>query len=121
MGLKATFIGEGEHFIVDTRGIADTQHVDAAIHQFLRDPVHRHVTLCADQYLVLASQCLVDGFDECRGLTRSRGAMDDRHILGPQHFVHCVLLGCIQIGEMDGGETEGLCLLMRIEQVTQIT
>jgi len=47
--------------------------------------------------------------------------MDDRHILGPQHFVHCVLLGCIQIGEMDGGETEGLCLLMRIEQVTQIT
>ncbi len=60
---KAVLIGETQHFVVDTRGVADAQYWDAAVHQFLADPIDGSVALGAHEHLGFAHECLVDGLD----------------------------------------------------------
>ena len=108
MPLEAPLVGEGEHLVVHPRRVADAEHVDTAVHEFLRDPVHRHVALGAHQHLALTAQRLVDGFHEGGGLARAWGTVDDGYVLRPQHLVDGILLRRIQIGEMHRGKGEGL-------------
>ena len=82
MRLEAPLVGEGEHLIVDARGIADAQDVDAPVDEFLGYPVDGHVALGADQYLVFAAECLVDSLDEGGGFAGAWRTVDDGHILG---------------------------------------
>ena len=98
------FVGEGQHLVVDTRWVADAQHADAAIHKFLRNPIHRRVTLRAHQHLRLAMQRFVDGFDQCGGLACAGRAVDDGHVACTQHLVDGRLLRGVQPGEADGIE-----------------
>ena len=123
MRLKPPFVGEGEHLVVDARGVADAEHGNTTVEQFLTDPIHRHVTLGTHQHLTLAHECLVDGLYECGGLARSRRSVHNHHVLGSQHAVHGLLLRLVQIGEREGREGERLRLDVartRIEQVAQI-
>ena len=83
MGLEAPLVGEGEHLVVDTGGIADAQDIDAAVHQFLGDPVDGHIALGADQHLILATEGFVDSLDEGGGLAGTGRAVNDSYILGP--------------------------------------
>ena len=79
---EASLIGERQHLVIDTRGVAYAQHIDAAVYEFLRYPVDSHITLCTYQYLTLAHQCFTDGLHQCGGLACSWGTMDDSNILG---------------------------------------
>ena len=121
MSLEAPFVGEGEHLVVDTRRIADAQDIDATIDKFFGDPVNGHIALCADKHLVLASKCLINGLDEGGGLASTWGTVDDGHILRLQDLIDGLLLGTVQISEVHRREAEGLCRLMRIKQISQIT
>ena len=120
MRLEAPLVGKREHLIVHTGRIADAEHIDAAINQFLGDPIDSHIALGTDQHLTLAAQRLVDGFDKGGGLARAWRAVHHSHILRPQHLVDGLFLRRIQIREMHRGEREGLCLLLRIEEIAQI-
>ena len=82
VGLEATLIGEGKYLVVDTGGVADAQDIDASVNEFLGDPVDGHVALGTDQYLVLATEGLVNGLDEGGGLAGAWRTVNDRHILG---------------------------------------
>ena len=108
MTLETSFVGKGEHLIIYSRRITDTQHVDATIDEFLGDPVDRHITLSTYQHLVLATQCLIDSLNECRCLTCSRGTVNDGHIFCPKHLVYRILLSLIEIREVHRSETECL-------------
>ena len=35
MALKASFVGKGEHLVVDTGGVTDSEHIDATVYEFL--------------------------------------------------------------------------------------
>ena len=125
MGLEATLIGEGEHLVVDTGGVADAQDIDASVNKFLGDPVDGHVALGTDQYLVLATEGLVNGLDEGGGLAGARRAMDDGDIFRPENLIHRILLGTVQVGEMQGGKGERLGLhgggIEEVAEVAQAT
>ena len=121
MGFKAPLIGEGEHLVVDTCGITDSQDVDASVDELFRDPVDGHVTLSTNEHLVLTTERLVDGLDEGGGLAGTRRAVNDGDILGAQHLVDGIFLRTIQIGKVDRCEAEGLGRLTGIEEVAQIT
>ena len=106
MGLEAALVGEGEHLVVDTRGVADAQHVDTAVYEPLGDPVDGHVRLRTHQHLWLAVERFEDGFDERGGLARAGRAVHDGHILRPQHHVDGLLLRRVEPGEGKGSEGE---------------
>ena len=55
VGLESPLVGEGEHLVVDAGGVADTQHIDAAVYKLFGNPVNGHVALCAHQHLTLAA------------------------------------------------------------------
>ena len=123
MGLEAPLVGEGEHFVVHTRGVAYAQHVQPAVNELLADPVDGHVALCADEDLRLAAQRLVDGLHECRRLSRSRWSVHDGHVLGAQHLVHGVGLCGVQVVEAHVGEAVCLCRHLAcgaVEEVAQV-
>ena len=109
--LETPLVGKRQHLVVHSAGVADTQHIDAPIHQFFTNPIDSHITLCTYQHLVFAHQRLADGLYQCRRLARSRGTMYDSHILGSQHHVDGLLLRSVQIGKVHGWEDEGLWLL----------
>ena len=118
MRLETTLVSEGEHLIVDARGIADAQDVDAPVDEFLGYPVDGHVALGADQYLVFAAECLVDSLDEGGGFAGTGRPVDDGHILGAENLVDSILLCAVQVREVHRGEGEGLGLHGRcIEEV----
>ena len=120
VGLEASLVGETQHLVVDARGIANAQYGNAPIDQFLRDPVHRHVALCAHQHLALAHQCLVDGLDERRRLSCARRAVDDHHVLGAHYLADGLLLGAVEPRQAHWTETIGLCWLGTVEKVAQV-
>ena len=120
MPLEAAFVGEGEHLVVHAGGVADTQHVDAPVHQLLRNPVDSGVALGADQHLRFAVQGLVDGFHQRGGLPRSRRTVDDGDIAGAQHLVDGALLRGVQPGEADGVEFAESCLGGAQQDVAQL-
>ena len=120
MSLEAPLVGEAEHLVVHTGGVADAQHIESAVDELFRYPVDGHIALCTHQHLVLAAQRLVDGLHQRGGLASARRPVHNGHILGPQHLVDGVLLGVVQIVETHVGEGEGLCLLARIEEVAQV-
>ena len=128
MSFEAALVGEGEHLVVNAHGIADAEHVDPTIDQLFRDPVHRHIALCAHQHLTLAVQCLVDGLDERGGLARAGRTVHDGYVFGPEHLVDGMLLCTVQIGEVQVGKGErlgthaALALVWRrgIEEIAQI-
>ena len=120
MGLEAALIGEAEHLVIDACGIADAQHVDAAVDELLADPVDGHIALRANQHLTLAHQRLVDGLDERRGLAGAWRTVHHLHILGPQHLVDGPLLRLVEPGKRHGVEAEPLGRHIRIEQVAQV-
>ena len=95
VSLEASLIGEGEHLIVDAGGIADAEDVDAAVDEFLGDPVDGHVALGADKDLVLAAESLVDGLDEGGGLAGAGRAVDDGDIFRTEDLVDGVFLGAV--------------------------
>ena len=121
MGLETALIGEREHLVVDTGGIADAEHVDATVYELLGNPVDSHVTLRTDQHLTLPPQRLIDGLHEGRCLTRAWRTVNHRHVLCLQHFVDGLFLCGIQIRKSHGREAERLGLLAGIEEVSQIT
>ena len=104
--LEAAFVGRGQHLVVDTRGVADAQHVDATVDKFFAYPVDGLVALCAYHDLAFASQGLVDGLDQCRGLACARRPVDYGHVAGRQHLVYSSLLRGIEIGESHGRERQ---------------
>ena len=110
--LETPLVGKRQHLVVHSGGIADTQHVDAPIHQFFTNPIDSHIALCTHQHLVFAHQRLADGLYQCRRLARSRGTMYDSHILGSQHHVDGLLLRSVQIGKVQGREDKGLRFLV---------
>ena len=121
MGLKASLVSERQHFVVDAGGVPDAQDIHPTIHQFLRNPVHRHIALGTHQYLRLTAKCLVNGFHEGGGLARSRRTMHDGHILGSQHAIDRLLLGGVQIRETHWVESEMLGIQrFGIEQIAQV-
>ena len=117
---KAVFIGEAQHLVVDARGIADAQDGDAAVHQFLANPVHGSVALGTHEDLCLAHQRLVDGLDQRRRLSRTRRAVQHTHVLGPQHVIDGMLLARVQPRETHRVKAEGLGRLVAVEQVAQV-
>ena len=119
MSLKSTLISKAEHLVVHARGIADAQHGNAAVYKFFRNPVHSHVALCAHQYLALAHQRLVDGLYQCGGLACARRSVHNGHILGAQHFVHCLFLRLVQVGKSHGRKRIVAEGAVRVEQVAQ--
>ena len=106
-----TFIGERQHLVVHSAGIADTQHVDAAVHEFLAYPVDSHIALGAYQHLVLAHQCFTDGFHQGCRLTRSWRTVYNGYILGSQYHIDSTLLRRVQIREVHGWKDEGFWFL----------
>ena len=86
MAFKAAFVGRREHFVVYTRGVANTKYGYSPVCQFLADPVHSSITLSADQHLRFAAQCFADGFNQCGGFARSRRTVNHHHIAGLQGF-----------------------------------
>ena len=121
MRLEATLIGKAEHLVVHPRRIADAQHVDTSIHEFLRNPIHRHVALCTYQHLALSHQRLVDGFHERGGLACARRSMHNGNILRPQHLVDRLLLSRIEPRETHRFEGKLGCLLVRVEEDAEIS
>ena len=115
MTLETALVGEAQHLVVHTGRVSDTEHVDASIHQFFRNPVHRHIALCTHQHLTLSHQGFVDGFHQSCGLSGSRRSVNNRHVLSPEHLVHSSFLGRIEPWELHRFEGESACLLMRIE------
>ena len=121
MRLETTLVGEGQHLIVYPRGIAYAEHVQATVYKFLRNPVDSHVTLRTDQHLVLATQRLVDSLNECGRLARTGRAVNDGHVLGPQHLVDGVFLRAVEIRKVHVGKGESLCPhATGIEEVAEI-
>ena len=118
--LKAALIGEPQHLVVDARGISHSQHLHAAVHQALANPVDRHVALSAHQHLVLAPQRLIDGLDQRGGLARAGRAMHHGDILSLQHLVDGMLLSGVEPGEAQGSKRELLSLAVVVEQVAQL-
>lgn len=121
MGLEASFVSERQHLVVHPHGIADAEHRDAPVDQFLGNPVHGHVALGTHQHLVLAVECLVDGFDQCGGLARSRRPVYDGHVLGPEHFVHGAFLRSVQPGETERSEVQLCGRACAVEDVAQFS
>ena len=110
--LETPLVGKRQHLVVHSAGVADTQHIDAPIHQFFTNPIDSHIALCTHQHLVFAHQRLADGLYQCRRLARSRGTMYDSHILCSQHLVDGFLLCGVQVGEVQGREDKGLRFLV---------
>ena len=81
MRLEAPFVGETQHLVVHACRIAYSQHVDAAVNQFLTDPVNRHITLGTHHDLVLPHQCLPNRLHEGRRLSRSGRSVHNGYIL----------------------------------------
>ena len=121
MCLEAPFVGKAQHLVVDTRRVADAQHMDSPVNELFRNPIDGHVTLGAHQNLRLPHQRLTYSLHQRRRLTRSRRSVYDGHVLGMQHLVDCPLLGSIQIAETHVFESQCLGLLSGIEKVPQIT
>ena len=121
MCLEAPLVSEAEHLVVDTCGVANTQHVDTPVYEFLADPVNRHVALCTDKYLTLAHQRLVDSLNKRRCLTRSWRPMNNRHVFSPQHFVDCAFLSHIEPGKRHRGKRETSSCHLRIEEIAEIS
>ena len=117
---KAVLIGETQHFVIHACGVADAQYRDAAVHQFLADPVHCGVALGAHEHLCLAHERLVDGLDQGCCLARARRAVQHAYILGPQHIVDGTLLTVVEPRKAHRLEGESRSRLMRVEQVAQI-
>ena len=80
MILKAAFVGEREHFIINTRRITNAEHRNTPVHQFLTNPVHSRITLGADQHLRFAVKRFVNGFHKRGSLSGSRRAVYDGDI-----------------------------------------
>ena len=106
MGLKAPFVGERQHLVVDTCRIAYAQHGNATVDEFLRNPVDRHVALSAHQHLALTAQRLVYSLNQSGSLARSGRAVHDGNILGTHHLAHGVLLRGIEPWQYGGVECE---------------
>ena len=121
MTLEAALVGEAQHLVVHTGRVSYSEHVDASIHQFFRNPIHRHVALCTHQHLALPHQGFVDGFHQGRGLSSSRRSVNDGNILRPKHLIHSPFLGRIEPRKLHRGKRESARLLMRIEQVAEIS
>ena len=111
MRLEPPFVCERQHFVVHPRRIAYAQHVDAAVDEFLRNPVYCHIALRAHHHLALAHQRFVYRLDQRGGLSRSRRAVYHHHILCPQHLVHRLFLCRIEPREAHWGERERLGLM----------
>ena len=120
MALEAPFVGEGQHLVVHTGGVADAEHGHTSIDQLLANPIDRHIALCTHQYLVLAVKRLVDGLYQCGGLSGARRTVYDGHILGIEHLVYGLFLCGVEPRESGGGESEGRGLLRAVEDVTQL-
>ena len=119
MALESAFVGEGQHLVVHTGGIADAEHVDTMINQFLADPIHCHIALGTHQHLRLAVEGLVDGFHEGGGLACAWRPVDNGHILGQQHLIHGLLLCGVEPGEGQGLEHIFLRLAHACEDVAK--
>ncbi len=82
MRLEAALIREGEHLVVDARGIAEPQHVHTPVYEPFAYPVYRHVALCADQHLRFAAKRLryrLDPRRECIASARRYEVFDPLH------------------------------------------
>ena len=101
MALETAFVGEGEHLVVHTGGIADAEDGDAPIHQFLGDPIDGRVALGAHQHLGLPMEGLVDRLHQRGGLPGAGRAMYDGHLFGRQDPVDSGLLRGVEPGETE--------------------
>ena len=117
---KAVLIGETQHLVVDAGGIAQPQHRDTAVHQFLADPVQGGIALGTHQHLGLALEGLVDGLDQRRRLARARRTVQHTHVLGPQHIVDGTFLARVEPREPHRVKGERPCRLVAVEQVAQV-
>ena len=52
---EAAFVGERQHLVVDTRRVANAQHVHTTVDKFLRYPVDSHIALRTYQHLTLSA------------------------------------------------------------------
>ena len=80
MILKAAFVGERKHFVINTCRVTNAEHRHTPVHQFLANPVHGRITLGADQHLRFAVKRFVNGFHERGSLSGSRRAVNDGDI-----------------------------------------
>ena len=110
MVFEPTFVGERQHLVVYPCRVADAQHVDTSVHQFLGNPVHGHVALRTYQHLRFPVQCLVDGLDKRCCLAGSGRTVYDGYILGAENLVYGAFLGRVQPREADGIELPHLRL-----------
>ena len=120
MRLKPPFVCKRQHLVIHTGRISNAQHINSSVNQFLGYPIHRHITLCAHEHLVLPAQCLENGLDESCGLSCSGRAMHHSHILCPEYLIYCPFLRSIKKWKLHRGERECLCLLTAVEQVAQV-
>ena len=99
VSLKPSLERLSQHTVGDACWIADAQHVDSTVTEFLRYPIHGHVALGTHQNLRLAVQRLVDGLHQRGGLACARRTMHHGHVLGPQYLVDSLFLGGVEPGE----------------------
>ena len=62
MAFKASFVSEGKHLVIDAGGVSDAEDGYTTVDQLFADPGYCHITLSADQYLILTMQGFVNGF-----------------------------------------------------------
>ena len=109
MCLEAPFVGEGQHLVVNARGVAYAQHGDTAVGELLRNPVYGGVALRAHHHLGLAHERFVDGLDQSGGLSRAGRTVDYGHVLGSEHAADGFLLRGIEPGQLRAGCGKLLC------------
>ena len=106
MGFEPAFVGKCEHLVVDTCGVAYSQHVYTAVYQLLAYPVNSHVALRTHQHLTLTGKSLFDCLDKSCCLARAGRSMNNSHVLCPEHFVDGMLLCGIEPWQVYVGERE---------------
>ena len=120
MTLKLALVGEREHLVVHSRGVANAKDGHTMIHEFFANPIDRHVALSAHEHLCFTMQRLVDGFNQCGCLSCSGRSMHHFHILCPQHLVHCLFLCLVQPRECDGREGALLWFQLSCKDILQV-
>ena len=92
MRLETALVGEREHLVVYPCRITYPEYLDASVYQLFGNPIDSHIALRADQNLVFAVQCLIDGLDKRGRLSRAWRAMNDGDIFRSQDLIDRHLL-----------------------------
>ena len=90
MGCITAFVAAVKHLVTYAHGIANTKHLDAAVHELFANPINCHIAGGCNQDLILTLKGLDDGLDERGGLTSARRAVDDGHVTSLKNMLDSI-------------------------------